>query len=163
MNDNPATLRTAVRSCHNWLPHHHCSLPLCRGEEAADGKHFDKMQRAWDPPQYSEGTEVIVPNPYLYFPKDAQPADWRRGVGSSLQCSGKYKILRGLGKYWNSWHTSWASSPYFVFGFRLQNCRNAKVQKKDRRTWTLIWILFSLIFVAAIFNVRLSAQLSVLI
>ena len=136
MNDNPAALRTAVRSCHNWLPHHHCSLPLCRGEEAADGKNFDKMQRAWDLPQYSEGTEVVVPNPYLHFPKGTQPADWRHRVGSSLHAlgstrfSGDWVSIRIL----DIRSASWASSPYFVFGFRLQNCRNEKVHKKDRRT-----------------------------
>ena len=40
---------------------------MIRGEY--DGKHFDKMQRAWEPLQYSEDTEVIVLNPYLYFPQ----------------------------------------------------------------------------------------------
>lgn len=121
-------------------PHPHCSLPLCRGEEATDGKHFDKMQRAWEPLQYSEDTEVIVPTILILSPK----------IQSLLTGGMKYAVPLTLWEVQDSEGPSIGIYMYMLsgllpllgLGFRLQNCRNEKIHKKDRRTRTLIWILF---------------------
>lgn len=159
MNDNPATLHTAVRSCHNWLSHPHVPSPLCRGEEATDST-STKCKGMGATAIFRGHRSDCAKSIFILSPK----------IQSLLTGGIEYAVpltlwevqdSEGPSKYWNSRYMYMLSGllpPTWVW-VQITNYRNEKIHKKDRRTRTLIWILFSLIiskiFVVAIFNVRL--------
>lgn len=112
MNDNPATLRTAARSCHNWLPHSRHPPLLCRGEEALTASTLTKRKGHRDPLQYSGGvTQRWLCQPHIY----TLPKGRARGLGyeicSSSLPSGTCLTPRREQKYWNSGYVPLLSGP----------------------------------------------------
>lgn len=169
MNDNPATLRTAARSCHNWLPHHH--HPPCSAEERRRWRQA-LWQNAKDAKTHRStlGSQRWLCQPHIYtLPRDGAH---RLGIWNMWLCPSLWEVPDSkerteVLKFFICVPAFWASSLHCVW------VPPAEVQKwdpqerlKERKLTSLIWIWLSLKQIQGFcccFHVRLSVQIFVLI